>query len=303
MAEQRSRRAPGPYKLVSFTKDVEAVLERNAGYWGQKPYFAKVIFKHVPNGTTQREMVERGDADIAQDFDADIVAPRSPRAPRSGLVEGLSMNQVYMALTNSAELCKELSDRRVRQAVSYAIDYDGIIKGLVRGAGEQPPAMIPLGLLGGDKTMARKRDVAKAKQLLAEAGYPNGVALKMTYWTRPLLGVAHRAAGREAPGRPRRGRHQGHAGPEGALGGDRRVPGREDPAHAGVVVAGLPGSGPVGRRLLPQGRPGAEARAVRERRRSTTSSRPPRRSRTPRSARRSTGRSTRSSWRTCRTSC
>src|SRR5262249_20664802 len=178
----------GPYKLVAFTKNVEAVLERNAGYWGKKPYFAKVIIKHVPNGTTQREMVERGDADVAHDFDVDIVA-KITQGPKIKVIEGLSMNQVYMGVTNSAEQSKELSDKRVRQAVAYAIDYDGIIKGIVRGAGEQPSTMIPLGLLGGDKTLARKRDVAKAKALLTEAGYPNGVDLKLTYWTAPLLGV------------------------------------------------------------------------------------------------------------------
>jgi peptide/nickel transport system substrate-binding protein len=177
----------GPYKLTAFTKNVEAVLERNPGYWGKKPYFAKVIFKHVPNGTTQREMVERGEADVAHDFDIDIVA-KITQGPKIKVLEGLSMNQVYMGVSNWAEQSKELADKRVRQAVSYAIDYDGVLK-LVRGAGERPSSMIPLGLIGGDKTLARKRDVAKAKQLLTEAGYPNGVSLKLSYWTAPLLGV------------------------------------------------------------------------------------------------------------------
>jgi peptide/nickel transport system substrate-binding protein len=179
----------GPYKLVSFTKNVEAVLERNPTYWGKKPYFAKVIFKHVPSGATQREMIERGDADVAHDFDVDIAA-KITQGPKIRVLEGLSMNQVYLAVNNSAEVSKALSDKRVRQAVSYAIDYDGIIKGIVRGAGERPSTMIPLGVLGGDKSLARKRDVAKAKQLLTEAGYPNGIELKLAYWTAPLLGVA-----------------------------------------------------------------------------------------------------------------
>jgi peptide/nickel transport system substrate-binding protein len=178
----------GAYRLVSFTKNVEAVLERNPGYWGPKPYFAKVLIKHVPSGTTQREMVERGDADIAQDFDPDIVAKITP-GPKLQIVEGLSMNQIYMAVTTRADVSKELADKRVRQAISYAIDYDGLIKGLMRGAGEQPPGMIPLGLLGVDRAMARKRDLAKAKTLLTEAGYAGGINVKLNYWTSPLLGV------------------------------------------------------------------------------------------------------------------
>jgi len=178
----------GPYKLVSFKKNEEAVLERNPNHWGPKPHFAKIVFRHIKDGTTQREMVERGDADIAHDFDPDIVA-KIKTGPKIKLVEGLSMNQVYMAVNTNPDVSKELSDKRVRQAVSYAIDYDGIIKGLVRGAAEQPPAMIPIGILGVDKSMARKRDVAKAKQLLADAGYASGFSVKMNYWTSPLLGV------------------------------------------------------------------------------------------------------------------
>lgn len=178
----------GPYKLVSFTRDVEAVLERNASYWGPKPYFAKVIFKHVTSGTTQREMIERGDADIAHDFDADLVA-KIKEGPKIKIVSGLSLNLVYLALNNNVEVSRELSDRRVRQAISYAIDYGGIIKGLLRGGGEQPPGNIPIGILGVDRGMARKRDVALAKQLLTQAGYPDGFTTKLNYWTRPLQGV------------------------------------------------------------------------------------------------------------------
>ncbi|PYM62907.1 MAG: hypothetical protein DMD79_09960 [Candidatus Rokuibacteriota bacterium] len=179
----------GPYKLVSFTKNVEGVMERNPNYWGPKPYFAKVIIKHVPNGITQREMVERGDADVAHDLDADLVAKITPGG-KIKLVEGLSMNQVYLTIQNNPDVAKELSDKKVRQAISYAIDYDGIIKGLVRGAGDRPPAILPIGVLGVDKTMNRQRDVAKAKQLLTEAGYPNGFTVKLSYWTASLLGVA-----------------------------------------------------------------------------------------------------------------
>jgi peptide/nickel transport system substrate-binding protein len=178
----------GPYKLTAFTKDVEAVLERNPNYWGPKPHFAKVIFKHVPNGTTQREMVERGDADVAQDFDADLVA-KVKEGPKIKILSALSLNLVYVAMNTNAEVSKQLGDKRVRQAIAYAIDYDGISKGLLRGGSEQPPGQIPIGILGVDRSMARKRDLARAKKLLAEAGHPNGFEMKLNFWTRPLQGV------------------------------------------------------------------------------------------------------------------
>jgi peptide/nickel transport system substrate-binding protein len=179
----------GPYKLVSFTQNVEAVMERNPTYWGPKPYFAKVVIKHVPRGIAQREMVERGDADVAHDLDPDLAVKITPGG-KIKLVEGLSMNLVYLAIQTNPDVAKELSDKKVRQAISYAIDYDGIIQGLIRGAGDRPPAMLPIGVLGVDKVMRRQQDLAKAKLLLTEAGYPNGFTVKLTYASAPLLGVA-----------------------------------------------------------------------------------------------------------------
>ena len=229
----------GPYKLVSFTKNVEAVLERNASYWGKKPYFAKVIFKHVPSGTTQREMVERGDADVAHDIDADIVA-KITQGPKIKIVEGLSMNQVYVGVTNSAEQSKELADKRVRQAVAYAIDYDGIIKGIVRGAAERPldhdPPRDPRRRQDpGAQARRRQGQAAPDRGRVSERDRPQADVLDRSASRRAL-----RAARREAPGRPGPGRDQGHPGREGALGRHRRVPGRKDPADAGLVVPGLP---------------------------------------------------------------
>jgi peptide/nickel transport system substrate-binding protein len=177
----------GPYVLKGWTKNVEAVMERNPNYWGPKAPFARIVFRHVKSGSTQREMLERGDVDVAMDFDPDLAAAVKGNA-RINVVEGLTMNQVYLGLTASAANSKELSDKRVRQAISYAIDYDGIINGLLRGAGDRAPGLIPFGLLGVDKAMNRKQDVAKAKALLAEAGYPGGFAVKFTYY-QGLLGA------------------------------------------------------------------------------------------------------------------
>ncbi|MBI3455885.1 MAG: ABC transporter substrate-binding protein [Candidatus Rokubacteria bacterium] len=177
----------GPYVLKGWTKSVEAIMERNPHYWGPRPKFARIVFRQVKSGSTQREMLERGDVDVAMDFDPDLAAAVKGN-PKIKVVEGLTMNQVYLGVTASKENSKELADKRVRQAISYAVDYDGIINGLLRGAGERPPGMIPLGLLGVDKAMARKQDVNKAKALLREAGYPNGFTTKLTFY-QGLLGA------------------------------------------------------------------------------------------------------------------
>jgi peptide/nickel transport system substrate-binding protein len=177
----------GPYVLKGWTKNVELTMERNPHYWGPRPKFARIVFRHVKSGSTQREMLERADVDIAMDFDPDLAA-KVKGNPKIKIVEGLTSNQIYLGLNTSRELSKELSDKRVRQAIAYAIDYDGIMQGIMRGAADRPPGMIPLGLLGVDKAMNRKQDVNKAKALLKEAGYPGGFSVRLTYYDG-LLGT------------------------------------------------------------------------------------------------------------------
>ena len=95
-------------RRVRLSHGNQAVLERNPGHWGPKPYFARIIFKHVASATTQKEMVERGDADVARDIDADTAATIK-NGPKIRLVSGLSLNLVYLGLNNSAEVGKELA--------------------------------------------------------------------------------------------------------------------------------------------------------------------------------------------------
>jgi hypothetical protein len=64
-------------------------------------------------------MVERGDADVAQDLDPDLVAHITPGG-KIKLIEGLAMNLVYLAIQNNPDVARELSDKKVRQAISYA---------------------------------------------------------------------------------------------------------------------------------------------------------------------------------------
>src|SRR5947209_11113683 len=94
-----------------------------------------------------------------------------------------------MGMTLNPDISKPLSNPLVRQAVRHAIDYKGIIHGLLSDVGTQPNGMIPVGLIGNDaKTNAKlipKYDRALAKKLLTQAGYPNGFSVDLYY------GVGH----------------------------------------------------------------------------------------------------------------
>jgi len=95
----------------------------------------------------------------------------------------------YLAMTTSANISKPLADKRVRQAVRYAIDYSGILNGLLHGIGTRPNSMIPVGMLGNststNNSLLVQQNLTKARALLKAAGYSNGFSLKLSYDTKP----------------------------------------------------------------------------------------------------------------------
>jgi peptide/nickel transport system substrate-binding protein len=174
----------GPFVQTSWKPKAEIVLEANPNYWRGKPKLGKVIIKHVADPTTALQMLQRGDADLVESLDPDLVEQAKADA-NLNVVIGQTLDQNYLAMTSSAALSKPLSDKRVRQAVALSIDYDGLIKALLRGYGSRAPSIIPLGVLGVDPKMTQGRDLAKAKALLKEAGYENGFTVELAYGSNP----------------------------------------------------------------------------------------------------------------------
>ena len=177
----------GPYILKEWAPNEEVVLERNPDYWGTSPFFDKVSIRYVPDPQTQRQMLERGDIDVAMDLDPDTIAQLGGE-PGVKTVQGNMLMTMYLGLTTNTELNECLADKKVRQAISYAIDYDGIIE-LMSGAGRKIPSIFPIGFIGVDQTMwdmvreqiGERHDPEKAKRLLEESGYTGEVAFKLTY--------------------------------------------------------------------------------------------------------------------------
>ncbi len=174
----------GPYILTTWTPNQQMVLVRNSHYWGPRPAFAKIIFRETKDPATQKLLVQSGDADVALQlgFDQTRGLQGSPGVvvDRSG-----TLDYLYAAMTTNPSVSKPLSNPKVQQAVRAAIDYDGLIKGLLDGAAIRPATVIPINLIGSDPaTNAANRaayNPARARQLLAQAGYPNGFAVTLTY--------------------------------------------------------------------------------------------------------------------------
>ncbi|MFN8496733.1 MAG: ABC transporter substrate-binding protein [Anaerolineae bacterium] len=174
----------GPYILKSWVRDQEIVMERNPNYWGAaKPAFDRIIIRNITDANAQRQLIEKGDADIATDLDPDTLKALANN-PDVKVVKGNTLDTFYFALNTNPDVAgKELANPKVRQAIASAIDYDGLIGGLLNDSAVRPPSVIPLGLLGVDeaKGVGFKQDLDKAKALLKEAGYPDGFSMKLVY--------------------------------------------------------------------------------------------------------------------------
>jgi peptide/nickel transport system substrate-binding protein len=174
----------GPFILTSWTPKAEVVLEANPNYWRGAPELGRVIVKHTSDPTIAFQMVQRGDADLYDGLDPDLV-DQAQADPNLNVVIGQTLNQNYLAMTSSAELSAPLADKRVRQAIALSIDYDGLIQALLQGYGQRAPSIIPLGILGVDPAMTQGRDLAKAAALLQEAGYGDGIEVALSYGSNP----------------------------------------------------------------------------------------------------------------------
>ncbi len=174
----------GPFILTKWTPKAEIVLEANPNYWKGKPALSKIIIKHSTDPTTSLQMLQRGDADLTDGLDPDLVDLAKADA-NLNVVIGQTLNQNYLAMTSSAELSEPLSNKLVRQAVACAIDYEGLIQAILKGYGTRAPSIIPVGVLGVDPAMTQGRDVAKAKELLKQAGYEAGVTVNLHYGSNP----------------------------------------------------------------------------------------------------------------------
>ncbi len=174
----------GPYTLTKWTRSTEVELVRNPNYWRQAAAFERILIRHIPDSATQVLQLKRGDIDAALNLTFDQVDALKAN-PGVRIIKGQSLDFMYVALTSAASLSQPLSNKLARQALVYAIDYDGIIRGLIGGNAIRPAAFIPIGLGGSTPELTReigyRQDLDKARALLAQAGYPNGFSFDLSY--------------------------------------------------------------------------------------------------------------------------
>jgi peptide/nickel transport system substrate-binding protein len=163
----------GPYKLVSFTPGVEMVLEAHEQYWRKTPSVKRFVWKTIPDEATRLAALRRGEVDIAYSIRGELAAELEK-------TKGLSLKATVLASPGWLYFPEQWDpkspwhDIRVRQAVALAIDYNGINDALVLGHSRITGSIIPDMFEFYWQPPKPVYDPAKAKKLLAEAGYPNG---------------------------------------------------------------------------------------------------------------------------------
>jgi len=164
----------GPYRFVSHKPGVEVVLEANPGYWRHAPYVKRLTMKSVPEGTTRVAMLKNGEADIAYALDGED-AENVRRDPRLTLVPSKHASIYWIEFADQWDPKSPWADKRMRLAVNVALNRKLINE--VACLGYCPPAgvIVPRVMDFALQAPVSPYDPQKAKQLLAEAGYPNGI--------------------------------------------------------------------------------------------------------------------------------
>jgi peptide/nickel transport system substrate-binding protein len=166
----------GPYKLVKWVKKQEHLLVRNDDYWGPKPAFKYVRVRIIPEQATQIAELISGGVDIIKAVPPDQmdVINKSGQARTS---TSPILRTAFIQLDQAGRSGKNpFQDRRVRLAANLAVDVDSIIKHVINGLGDRTATVVNPMAFGFDPSIKPYRqDLAQAKKLLADAGFPNGL--------------------------------------------------------------------------------------------------------------------------------
>jgi peptide/nickel transport system substrate-binding protein len=163
----------GPYRFVSFQPGIELVLEAYEQYWRKTPAVKRLVFKSVPDESTRLAMLKRNEADIAYSIRG-ALAEEIRRTPGLTLKSTGGAFTEWITFLDQWDPKSPWADRRVRLAANYAIDRKSLNEAEYLGLSKVTATIIPSGFEFSWSPPTYAHDPQKAKQLLAEAGYPNG---------------------------------------------------------------------------------------------------------------------------------
>ncbi|MEO7939548.1 MAG: ABC transporter substrate-binding protein, partial [Burkholderiaceae bacterium] len=168
----------GAYHLQSLNSGEQAVFIANPNYFAGTPYYDRIVYKEVPNAGTRFTLMRTGQVQWVEELNLkQIVELKSDKRVKVESDEGSGHASVRMNPT-----IKPFDNPLLRQAISYATDYKALNVAVFEGIGTQARSIVPPIIPGADvKTWHFDTDLDKARQLLKQAGYPDGLEITLEY--------------------------------------------------------------------------------------------------------------------------
>jgi peptide/nickel transport system substrate-binding protein len=176
VGEDGFKRAPvgaGPYKFVSFNPGIDLVMEAFEGYWRKVPNVKRLVFKSMPDETTRAAALKAGDVDIVYLLSGPVAA-EVKRTAGLRLAAAMPPGVVFLDMPEQWDPKSPWADKRVRLAASYALDRNALNLAETLGLSRPTGGLVPRVLEFAKAFDPPAHDSARAKKLLAEAGYPSG---------------------------------------------------------------------------------------------------------------------------------
>ncbi|WP_089775492.1 ABC transporter substrate-binding protein [Ruania alba] len=167
----------GPYTVDSWDPASEAVLSRNDDYWGEAPALRQVTMKFIGEASNRVQLLQNGEVDVALEVPPKDV--ESLDAVDGVTIDSRASNKIlYFAMNNAIE---PFDDPLVRQAISYAIPYENLISDVMMGQASPMHSSVASSTPGWtDAGYGYSHDLDRARELLEEAGYPDGFEFDFT---------------------------------------------------------------------------------------------------------------------------
>ena len=171
----------GAYVLKSFKPNEGYILEARQGHWRGDAAIKNVLMRHIPEGATQRLLLEKGDIDIGREMTPVDIAGVEGNADIT--VQNDVGGQIYYLAMN--QKVADLANPKVLDAMRWAVDYTGMTDTILKGQWVPHQAFLPQGFLGALDDTPYKLDLEKAKALLAESGVTLPLNVSITVRNNP----------------------------------------------------------------------------------------------------------------------
>ncbi len=171
----------GPFVLQQYQKDSRILYKANPDFWGTKPKIDRLVFSITPDASVRYAKLQKGECQVMPyPNPADIASMK--KDDKINLMEQPGLNVGYLSFNTEK---KPLDNVKVRQALTMAVNKQAIIDAVYQGAGQAAKNLIPPTMWGyNDDVKDYAYDPAKAKELLKEAGMPDGFSIDL--WAMPV---------------------------------------------------------------------------------------------------------------------